>query len=402
MSTPNTTDFYTRYMIQYFDQRANFPVPRGFQSFFGNPEGAAATHFSPNAGICEIDIIKANGERLAATVHRGQSSDPTDRRNVTDYKYTNIVRQYPLIEEAANINSNQLIQRQPGDNTYQEKTRLERNRRIALDAHYDHMRKSIRTWEYWARESIISGQQSAIIGTTNTALIYDFYRPSGNTISVATAWDTGSADILGDIDAAITRAREVSGRRPDFMGIAGDAFRAFLADDEVEANADNRNYEFIRVGKNTNVPARFNRYIQNGWVPVGQLFTPLGRDIWIFTYDEVFTNNAGTTENWFPSGKALFLSSRARFDRYFGPMDRLPITPMEAQWYQQMFGFNMTAPPMPPEMENPGNVIVPQAFYFDAYVPKDNKNIVMRTQSAPIFATTETDAIVVLDGLITP
>lgn len=333
MSTPNPTDFYSRYMINYFDNRANFPVPTAWQSIFGNPDSASVTHFSNDEETVEIDIIKKNGERLAPTVHRGQNSQAVDIPNVTEYEWTNVNRKWPLVEIVGHIKSTQLLHRLPGDSPYRQRTALDRNRQIARDIHFDHVRKSLRTWEYWARESVLQGQQSAIIGTSNTLLIYDFYRLPANTIAVPVAWDTGSADILKDIDDAITQAEVASGRTPDFMGVGGDAHRAFLSDLDILAKADNLRYELIRAGENFRPPAQFNRYIQNGWTALAQLMTPEGRKLWIFTNSRTFTNNSGATERWMPEDKAFLFSTQARFDRYFGPRDRLPVTPQEMQWY---------------------------------------------------------------------
>jgi len=400
MATPNPVDQYSRFMAMVFDDRAAFPAPHAFQSFFGNPEAAGMTFFSRDEGTVDIDIIRANGERLAATVHRGQSSNAIDSKNVTDYQYTPITRKWPLIEEGGNINSTQLLRRLLGDNPYQARTQMDRNRALALNIHYDHVRKSMRTWEFFSRESILTGKHPAIIGTTNNALIYDFYRNPTHTIAVPAPWDTGTPDILKDIDDAISVAEEDSGRTPDFMGIGGDAIRAFQADAEVKEKADIKNYELIRVGENFQPPPRFSRYTENGWTAIAQLVTPEGRKIWLFTNSKTFTNNAGTTERWMPLDQAFLLSTQARFDRYFGPRDRMPVTPAEMQWYMQMFGFSMSAPPMPPETDRTGNVIMPEAFYYDAYMPEGKKTVVIRTQSAPIFATTETDAIVVLTDLI--
>lgn len=402
MSTPNPVDFYSRYMVDMFDQRDAFPAPRAFQSFFGNPATAAITHFSIDEMTVDIDILKANGERLAATIHRGQSSNPVDTKHITDYEWSNINRKWPLVEEAGNINSTQLLKRQPGDNPYQRRTQYDRNLKLARDIHNDHIRKSIRTWEFYARESIITGKQPAIIGTTNNALIYDFYRPASHTIAVPVPWDNGSQDILKDIDDALTIAEVDSGRIPDFIGLGGDAMRAFIKDTTVKSLADVKNFELIRAGTNFQPPAQFQRFVDAGWTPYAMLITPYGRNVWIFTNSKTFTNNSDNTEYWMPLDKAILLNSGARFDRYFGPRDRMPVTPSEAMWYQEFFGFSMTAPPMPANVMTEGGIIVPEAFYFDAYMPDGKKTVVMRTQSAPIFATTETDAIVVLEDLITP
>ncbi|KPK96013.1 hypothetical protein AMJ80_02410 [bacterium SM23_31] len=401
--TANPTDLFSRYFIESFDNRYNFPVPSAFQSIFGNPGSNSVTHFSEDEKLVEIDIIKNAGKKLAATVIRGQVSSPIDEDNITNYQYTNVGRQWPLVEISGNSNSSKLLDRLPGDNPYQRRTQLARNRKIAMDAFMEFVTRSIRTWEYYARQSVIEGKQASIIGTSNDMLIYNFYRSAGNTIGVPVAWDTGSADIIADIDDGCEQVEDQTGRTPDVMLAGAAAWTAFLEDTKVIATADNLRYQFVRAGKDTVVPEKYNRYIKNGWTAVGELFTYQGRSLWIFVNNESFINpTTSTKEKWMPTDKVILLSSMARFDRYFGPRDRNPVTPSEMLWFQQYFGFSMNTPPMPPMIKDIGSVVFPEAFFFDAYEGQGKKSTVYRCQSAPIFATTETDAIVVLEDLITP
>ena len=91
-------------------------------------------------------------------------------------------------------------------------------------------------------------------------------------------------------------------------------------------------------------------------------------------------------------------SSQARADRFFGPAERIDDTPQEQLEIMQRFGFNPMSPPLPMNIKDPGNVVLPQQFYVDAYKSEDKKSITMRVQTAPIFATTQTDAF----GFMTP
>lgn len=400
--TPNPVDQYTRFFVNIFDSRTVQATPRSFQSFFGNPAGGGLTIFELDQALAEIEIIKADGEKLAPLVHRGQSSTPIDVDRITDYEWSNIGRVWPLAELLSNINSAKLLLRNPGDNPYARRTQLDRARQKARDLHYEHMRRLIRLFEYLASVSILTGKQPVIKGTTNTDLIYDFYRLASHTIGVPVAWDTGSADIIADIDNALDVGRADSYRTLDFMAIGGTAMAAFTNDDNIQKLADNLRFELINIDNKASIPQKYKRYIDAGWIARARLVTYQGREIYIFCNNDVYTDEAGATVNYMPLDKAFLLSTEARFDRHFGPRDRLPVTPMEVQWYQQMFGMNMMAPMLPPNTSTEGNIIVPEAFFFDAYPGKDKKNVTMRTQAAPIFATTETDAIVVLEDLITP
>ena len=60
-----------------------------------------------------------------------------------------------------------------------------------------------------------------------------------------------------------------------------------------------------------------------------------------------------------------------------------------------MFGFNMDAPPMPANIKGSGT-LMPNMFHSDAYMAANGKALTVRTQAAPIFATTMTDAFVTI------
>lgn len=399
MSTPNATDQYTRFMVGLFDEREVQGTPTAFQSLFGKG-GADRTVFEEDAGTVEIDIIRANGERLAATVNRGQSSDDVSRqKNSTDEVYTNFTRQWPLIEEESNINSNQLLYRLAGENPYSGRSRMDRNRELARNLHFDQIRKTARTMEYLAAQSILTGKMPAIIGTTNTDLIYDFKRKSTHNVTVSNAWNSGSQTILADIDSACELIESDAYMTPNFMAIGDDAMAALIADTDVIAKADNRRFELIEVSTKNPVPPAYERFVRAGWIARGMLKTPGGRILWMFNNNQRYTNSSGTSTRYLPSDKAFILDINARFDRYFGPRDSFDLTPDEIAWVQAMFGFNLNAAPMPMNVSAPG-IIDPRMFYFDAYRPDGRKTVVMRSQAAPIFPTTQTDAIVVLSGLI--
>jgi hypothetical protein len=127
------------------------------------------------------------------------------------------------------------------------------------------------------------------------------------------------------------------------------------------------------------------------------LRTPAGYELALFTYLEEYTAANGTATRYLAADKVVICSSAARCDRYFGPPENLPNIPMRDTLYREFFGFDPTVPLLPPKVKAAAGVIVPQAFYTDAYVSSDWKRVTIRLQHAPIFATTQTDAFVVLD-----
>ena len=101
-----------------------------------------------------------------------------------------------------------------------------------------------------------------------------------------------------------------------------------------------------------------------------------------------------------PLGTAFFAKYGAKTERLFGPSERLPLVSTDMAMYAEYFGFSPMAAPMPPRIEGSG-IVTGDMFYCDAYRSNDNKKVTVRTQSAPVFKTTQTDAFVTLTGLIT-
>jgi hypothetical protein len=406
--TLTTQNEYSRFMVEKFDERKSVPVPTAFQgAFYGRPETGAKTVFETNAKLIEIDIVRSTGNRMAQLVNRGTHSDDVSRtKNQKEGKFTNVARLWPLVETSGSIENDELLDRQAGMTPYQLETRQDRLTMKAMEIHGEHTKQHITTAEYLCREALFTGEHPAIIGTTNSDLKYDFYRHADNFKTVGTVWTNTAADILGDLDDGADKIQQNSFLFGDYgLLVDADAFAGLKKNTVISGDADNRRYQFVALGGNiVELPTEFSKYKENGFNPRGYVETPKGRKVWIFTYDLTFiddftTPGTDTTTSWIPSGKALMFSPKARCDRYFGPPDRLPVTAQEAQWYSQMFGFDMTSMPEMPAIQN-ANVIDSRMFYCDAYVGAGNKAVFTRTQSAPIMPTTQTDAFYVMSGLI--
>lgn len=401
-TAPLAVDPYSRYMVDLYDEKNEIGVPSGFGAFFGRPETGGKTLFSPNASVVEIDIQRGN-ERIAALVPRGTISRPLGptQKNLNLQKFTSFSRRFPLVEEEADISADQLEFRTAGENPYANQERIDRMRVLARQGHMEMFRRIGRLNEYLSSLSVLTGEQPAILGTTDDDLKYDFRRKSTHTFAAPTAWDA-SANIADDVDTGCNLIRRDAHMMPDGMLLGTKAMDAFIKDDEIRNVADNRRFELIEVSTNNPVPDKFSPFIAGGFIPRGRFRTPAGYELWLFTYLDVYTNDAGNPALYMPEDQALIFSSMARCDRYFGPPEVLPMIPMREQLYSQLFGFSAAAPPMPPKVADPGRTMNPAMFYCDAYVDNAWKTVTLRTQTAPIFATTATDAFVTITGLITP
>jgi hypothetical protein len=389
-------------MTDVWDDRKIIGCSTAFQAFFGNPASGASTIFSPDLSHVEIDIIRGN-EKLAAMVPRGKigRSIGTKSRDLQTGKYTNIARAYPLIEEEGNITADDLLKRLPGEDPYNSAvTRVDRLRWRALSQHMEACRRIIRTFEYLASQSVLTGKMPAILGTSDDDLIYDFHRKDTHTEAVVVPWTDTNAVIFTNIDNMCDLIRADGRITPDFMGLGGQAMDAFINNSKVKEAADNRRFELIEVSTNNPVPPRFNRFVAGGWIPRGRLRTPKSHELWMFTNIDIYDDDSGDPQKYMPEDQALICNCQARCDRYFGPPEVLPLSPDRLSFYQYYFGFNLTAPMLPPNIKGEGSVIMPVMFMPYAYGSVDYTNITHRVQSAPIFATTHTDAFGVLTDLI--
>ena len=401
ISTPNPVDQYSRLMVDLFDEREVIGVSTGFQAFFGASESGSKTVFSESSSLVEIDIIRGN-EKTAALIQRGQlAGNSLNTKDVSDQKFSSFSRVYPLGEEESVITVDQINQRIAGEQAYAGLQRQDRLKTLSLNNHMEHVRRFVRMFEVLAAQSILTGKMDAILGTSNADFQYDFRRNTDNIFTVGTAWDQVGALPMVDIDTGCNVVRENGKVNPDMAIVGGGAMKALLDNDSFQKAADNRRFELIMIGKDTPVPAKYDRFVKAGFIARGLLRTAEGFELYLFTYVDGYTNSAGAFTKYMPSDKMVICSSGARADRYFGPNEIMPMNSQRLDIMANMFGIQNPETMSMPNIKGDG-IVLPSMFSYDAYAHQSNKGIVTRTQTAPIFATTMTDGFVTLEGLTTP
>lgn len=393
--TPNSVDQYSRFMDELFDEREIIKVDTVFQQFFGQPEDMGSkTIYSPDSEVVEIEITRTAGEKYAKLIPRGTNSQFLNlQKNVSDINWSNFSRVYPLAEELSDITASQINKRIPGENSYERMSKQKRMREAAQKHHAEHIRRYVRLFEVLAGLSLLGGAHPALLGSANLDNWYDFRRNAALIVTPTTPWDQPGADIMGDWDTAIQTLREIGKVKPD-MAIAGaNVIPVIFNDATIQAWADNRGYNVVRVGANNwTLPSRYQRYVDAGLDPLAWFRTPRGKEFYLFGYSGIVTDDNGVVQNLMPVNTMWFAFSGARADRYFGPSEVLPTDPVTAQLYQHYFGLNMMMPTIPARIKNPAGIVTPQMFHCDAVFADDRKKTTIRTQSAPIFSTTQTDA----------
>lgn len=401
METPLAMDAFSRVMAEVYDESAVIPNDTAFTRLFGNPALGGRIEFVPNALAIDIDIIRGE-ETLAATVLRGSESLHLDIKETNIGKSTSESRVFPLIEEVGPITTTMIQKRIAGEAVNSNVTQQDRMLREALRIKNKHIQRIVRTNEFLASQSILTGLQPAIIGTTNTNLIYDFKRKAGNTITVSTGWNQGGATIADDIDNAAEVCRTNGKMDADMMILGGDAMDSFIKDSDVQARSDNRRFELILVNDKNPVPDRFASLIGDGGLKArGRYMSSKGHELWMFTYTGEYTDSSAATQKFMPADKVIIMASRGRKDQHLGPQDRLPLASLMRQMYEDIFGFDITAPAEQANVSRSSNILIPEALFTDAIIGVDGKTVSIRSQYAPIYPTVATDTIVVLDGLET-
>jgi hypothetical protein len=387
-------------MTGAYDERDIISCSTAFQSFFGNPMANSKTFFSPDSAVVDIDIRRGN-QKLACMIQRGTQARPISLQNkATDTKFSTEGRLYPLIEEVSPLAANQLLTRILGEIPYQNMsglTKFDRARVYAMDYHKEHLRRIVRRNEYLAAQSMLTGTMPALSGDNVTDdWTYHFHRKSTHNFTTNPLWSGTTPDMLGDLDAACELIR-VDGRvTPDMCVMGGYAMELFLYNETIWRTAHNRRYEMIYVNDQLPLPPAYDRFVKAGMICRGKLRTPKGYELWLFTYVDTYQDDAGVAHKYMPDNQVMVTKSDARFDRYFGPSDTFPMTAQRAQWFAEIMGFSPLAIQVPANIKDVGFALPQGAVYCDAYPSVDEKTITIRTQCAPIFATTMTDTISVM------
>lgn len=395
MATPILLDFFSRQMAPLFDEKQVIQVDTVGQSLFGNPANGSQTIFSPDQNAVDFEVVRGN-ERTASMVPRGSNGRFVGSAGATQPhadlqvgQETYFSRKYPLIEESSNVTADQLLNRIPGEGAFEGRARADRFRTQMQRAYLENMRRIIRLDEYLAWQSLLTGKQPQMLG--NATDVYDFRRNTSNITTLGTTWATGTP--LTDIDTGCDQILATGKIMPDFMIMGGTAMARFLANSQITTVYGNKLfYDLVRVGIDFAADGRFSRLIAAGAIPYGQLRTPKGYTLTIFTYPKGYTNAAGSYTKYLADTVTLIGCSQARADRYFGPPERLPMAAQDVQLFMERMGFNPMQPSMPQNVLASDGVIVPQTFFTDLYDSADKKKSTIRVQHAPIFATTQTDA----------
>jgi hypothetical protein len=371
---------YTRVMAPVFTDLESIPVFTLFQTLFTSGE----TIIEPDASVIDIDIQRGN-KKLAAYIARGTDAiNVAEKRSLLE-KFTSDSKEYPLIEEITPITSVMIGKRMPGESVYNPLSKMQKQMALAMKAHREDMKRIIRKMEASAAESFRTGAQTVHGGNA-----YDFYRRATHNANAATVWsDSANAKPITDLDTAGQLIFRDGNRRPTDVIMSDQSWDEFLKTTQVKDLADSRRIIHFVADMNMDAPAGYDAWVNAGAIFQGQVKAGSWKyNLW--TYPAIYETDGGTQTQYLPDEEVLVMANGSRYDRYFGPNDRLEIA--NDTFFREMFGigdFEGT----PPEVQNAG-IFSSNMFHMDAYGVDNNKAFNVRTQVAPIFPTTETDTIV--------
>lgn len=375
---------YNRLMAPVHSDLETLPVFTLFQTIFTSGE----TIVELDAESIDIDIQRGN-KKKSVYIPRGSdaANAGTSKNTGLLEKYTSDSKIFPLIEEETAITSVMVGKRMPGEPVYQGLPRPQKQAALAMKAHREHMRRMIRQMEYSAGESLRTGLQ-----TIQGGLQYDFYRRAAHTVTPATAWATSATAVpITDLASAGNQVFRDGNRVPTDVIMGEGSWENFLLTAQVIALAASRRIVHFAADMNMPAPAGYESWVAAGAVFQGQVKAGNFKlNVW--TYPAIYDDGAGTQTQYMPDAQVVVMAKGARFDRYYGPADRLEI--MDGDFFSRMFGINLSEG-VPMNVEGSG-IFTPEMFHFDAYGGNNNKALIVRSQVAPIFPTIETDTIVTL------
>jgi len=372
---------YTRLMASVFTDLETIPVFTFFQNLFTSGQ----TVIEMDANAIDIDIQRGD-KKIAVYIPRG-----TDAVNIGDNRrlierFTSDTKLFPLIEELTPITSDMITKRMPGESVYAPLSRQEKQVALAMKAHRHHMNRIIRKMEYSAAESIRTSFQ-----TIHGGLQYNFYRLATHNATASTVWSTSATAVpITDLAAAGDLIFRDGNRRPTDIIFSGQSWDEFLLTTQITTLADNRRIVHFTADMTVDAPAGYDDWVKSGAVFQGQVKAGDWKfNMW--TYPAIYETDSGAKTLYLPDEEVLIIAKGSRYDRYFGPMDRLEV---DDSIFKRMFGLG-DMEGMPPNVVESG-IFNSAMFHVDAYGGNNNKAFTIRTQVAPIFPTTEVDTIVKL------
>jgi hypothetical protein len=383
IATPAAPDTYSRRMSTLFDENTLIGVPTGGLSWFAEPNGR--TLYESDATVVEYDIVRGT-DTVAPLILRGSDATATDSNSgVNMGKSTNSQRVFPLIEDFGVISHSQITRRMAGEPSHGGLKQEQRMRALAAEANREVVRRVVRKMEIMAWESILTGKMSAITGTAENDLLYDFRRNPAHAVN-GTNWTNSSTPKLANLDTWWNLIRTNSFDTSNVLLCGDTVISSLFNDDEIQGFADNRRYGLMDMGVNPLQNSKLQRISDNGFDYACTIKTTVNHEFHCFTYQG--RHSGGT--RLLPIDKMVMTNADVLTERQFGPGDRLPPSQQEIQDYRQYMGIDINSMPQNLNIQFGTQNFDPRWFTFG--FKRFDKSFKAITQVAPIFVPKRTDS----------
>ena len=393
-ATAGATSLLNIGMVAAFRQRNTMKGNTPFMAFYGNAANGSQTMFEDSATDVQISLIQ-NTAKIADWGERGVSSPVgIDARYFNGESGNIVTRAFPIIKGFGTITAKDTTFKTPSGAYLpkQERTQImiELGREQGANAALSHVMRH----EYMAAEGILTGK----VTVSSAGGQFDFKRHTDNTFTVAKVWTDTTSTPRKDIGTACRRTHLNGKAKPDACFMSNDMFDAWLVHTETTALADIRRYDITFVGSQgmaeLGSDARYRRFIDAGWMPRAVTSVEGGYRLVIFTTLATYTDKNGVDQDLMPASTSFVAATTGRFDRYFGPDDKMPwFYEKSAMRAAETFGI----------VQNQNDVISAEVGeLFDARMLKffvteaeDGGSVKIEAQSAPIYAPVQANAICV-------
>lgn len=394
MSDPTTIGIESRIFTGVFDDRDKIMAGSAFTGFFAQSTPVVSLH----ADDFDSQVLRGS-KKISALVPR----DGNISRHLGSLVKTRVPpafsefsRRFPLGLEYASISENQLRKMIPGELPYQPLTKQERAQWHLVNGEMPDVFRSFADMDnLLASQSMLTGKQDSIIGTSNEADKYNWQRSSGNTITVGTSWSDPSAPAVNDLDGAAERVDRYGYIKPSIVGMNPKDYDNFKKNTQVKDEADNRRFETVKI-EGIGAPPDHAFMIQNGWVLRGRLVTPKGYELYIYTTQDFYDDANGDKVDLMTEGTVMITAPMAKRERYYGPSVTLDLTTAQIMHWNERLGVDIRNETPPPDRVPAG--ILPRDSIF-LWLDESASSIDIWFQHSPVFKPTQTDAIATLEGV---
>ncbi len=395
--TSGATSLININFVESFRQRSNLEGNVPFMSLFGNETNGSGsqTLFTDDATDVNIKLVN-NVERIANWGTRGVSSPiGLGSRIMNGETATSTTRAFPIIKDFQKITSEDTSFKTPIGSGLPIQTKKQVLLELAETGAYNSTIGHVWRHEYMASEAILTGK--ATVDTMGNQL--DFKRHVDNTITLAYAWsDKTNSKPLLNMDTAAVRVHKNGKARPDFCGMSVDMYDDMINHPDIQKIADIRGFDIAFFGDNLNslpFDGKYARAIKGGWMPRAILTTASGYRITIFTTIGSYTDTNGVMQNYMPASTFFVSSMGARFDRYFGPDDKMDDEAMlnTMRYAAEVYGVENRVVAI--VSRESGEIFDARMLKFFIFKDPRGNFLEIESQSAPIYAPVQANAVCV-------